>query len=117
MSIKESFVVIFVFAASVAWSRPSNTHNLELIGLQFKDSIFEGEVVNRGNETVKEVWIHVAFKDSKGNTALEQDFRVVPGGDGSSIPKGWSKHFRYQLNLGGSAELTPVGSIKSVEME
>ena len=114
MWIEKHFVVICIFASSVGWSSPVNVHSVELSGLQFKNSIFEGEVVNKGNETAKEVWVHVAFMDSKGITVLEQDFRVVPGGDGKSIPKGWSKHFKYQLNLNSSAELIPVGSIKSV---
>jgi hypothetical protein len=87
---------------------------LELIGLQFKGSILEGAIVNRGSKAAKEVWVHVAFMNLNGVTAIEQDFRVIPGGDGKPVPIGWSKHFKYQLKLSGTAELTPKGYIKSV---
>jgi len=116
MWIKKFVVVICFFASPVAWSSPINAHRLELIGLQFKNSVLEGEVVNKGSETAKEVWVHVSFKDYTGLTVFEQDFRVIPGGDGKPIPKGWSKHFKYQLKLSSSTELTPVGFIKSVEI-
>jgi hypothetical protein len=95
-------------------SSASNIHDLKLKGLQFNDSILEGEILNRGTRTVKEVWVHVAFESSSGVIAIEQDFRVIPGGDGKPIPSGWSKHFKYHLKLNGSAELTPKGYIKSV---
>ena len=107
-------VVVLVLSCSNFRPSASNAQDLELIGLQLRDSILEGEIVNRGSKVVKEVWVHVAFMNLNGVTAIEQDFRVIPGGDGKAIPIGWSKHFKYQLKLSGTAELTPKGFIKSV---
>lgn len=116
---KKKFILTFpiFFFLSSAPADPSKTLQLELSELQFKNSVLEGEIRNNGSKAAKEVWIHVAFKDSKGAAVMEQDFRVVPGGDGKSIPEGWTKHFRYNLKLNGTGKLNPVGSIKAATFE
>lgn len=115
MKLKHTILfLVSCFAISFTRGETLSISDLQLSQIEFKNSVLEGELTNRGKETATEVWIHVVFQDESGKGVLEQDFRIIPGGDGNSIPPNWSKHFRYHLKLNTSSKLAPIGTIKSV---
>jgi hypothetical protein len=88
-----------------------------LRNLAYRDGVLEGEVLNRSARVARTVLIEVTFSDPSGDELLAQEFEAVPGGDGQVLLPEHVKHFSYGIALAGSAEISAVGKVVSIDYE
>jgi hypothetical protein len=72
---------------------------LALDGVIFDSGVLEGQLTNRSGRAVREATIEVTFRRANGDVVLKHDFRVLPGGDGRALDRGYVKHFKYAVQI------------------